>query len=134
MERLPKDWIDKKVNTCYDLGKWHFRSLVFLDETDKNRFVLRGPLFVSGLDTCRISDGPCINDNTSTSFAPTGEQPNGLFLTPVAYHGSTSSAFENAAVASTIGSPTFSSVPEPSLLLGSMTVLGLGFSLRKKTR
>ncbi len=92
------------------------------------------PLFVSDLDNCRISDGSCINDNSSTSFAPTGEQPNGLFLTPVAYHGSTSSAFENAAVASTISSPTFSSVPEPSLLLGSMTVLGLGFSLRKKTR
>jgi len=107
----------------------HFGSFPYQASVDP-----LSPLFVSDLDNCRISNGYCINDNSTTSFAPAGEQPNGLFLTPVAYHGSTSSAFEHTAVASTISSPTFSSVPEPSLLLGSMTVLGLGFSLRKKTR
>jgi len=67
----------------------------------------------------------CINDNSTTGFAPTGAQPNGQFLTPVAYHGTTSTAFGNAAVSTTFGSETFpdphTSVPEPAslLLLGS---------------
>ncbi|MEO0869867.1 MAG: hypothetical protein AAFY17_15805 [Cyanobacteria bacterium J06642_11] len=73
----------------------------------------QSPLFIDGLDACRTSPGdPCINDNSTTGFAPAGLQPNGLFLTPVAYHGTTSSAFDNAAVSSTIESPTFTPVPE----------------------
>jgi len=64
----------------------------------------------------------CINDNSTTGFAPTGAQPNGQFLTPVAYHGTTSTAFGNAAVSATFESETFpTEVPEPAslLLLGS---------------
>lgn len=62
---------------------------------------------------------PCINDNSTTGFAPTGLQPNGQFLTPVAYHGTTSTAFGNAAVSTTFGSVTFppTPVPEPASLL-----------------
>ena len=92
------------------------------------------PLFVSSLDACRASaSDQCINDNSTTSFAPAGAQPGGLFLTPVAYHGTVSSAFNNAAVASTISSPTFPvSVPEPSTLLGSITVLSIGLLSKKK--
>jgi hypothetical protein len=66
---------------------------------------------------------PCINDNSTTGFVPAGLQPNGQFLTPVAYHGTTSTAFDNAAVSATFGSPTFP-VPEPS----SLALLGLGFA------
>lgn len=90
------------------------------------------PLFVSGLDTCRTSADSCINDNSTSSFAPAGAQPGGLFLTPVAYHGNVSSAFDNAAVASTFTSRTFT-VPEPSTLLGIMTVVGMGL-LSQKTK
>lgn len=82
------------------------------------------PLFVSGLETCS-SDATknCINDNSSTGFAPTGLQPNGQFLTPVAYHGTVNSAFDFAAVSATFSSPTFPApIPSTVLLLG----LGLG--------
>jgi hypothetical protein len=91
------------------------------------------PLFVSGLDACRnVPTNPCINDNSTTSFAPAGEQPGGLFLTPVAYHGTTISAFENAAVASTIGSATFGTVPEPSSILAGLVLLGIGAMGRRQ--
>jgi PEP-CTERM motif len=66
---------------------------------------------------------PCINDNSTTGFAPTGLQPNGQFLTPVAYHGTVSTAFDNAAVSATFSSPTFPA-PEPSALF----LLGLGLA------
>ena len=82
------------------------------------------PLYVA-IGSCVASPAlPCINDNSTTGFVPTGLQPNGLFLTPVAYHGTTSTAFANAAVSATFDSPTFpepTAVPEPAslLLLGS---------------
>jgi hypothetical protein len=95
----------------------------------------QSPLYVSGLDTCFASPNhSCINDNSTTSFAPSGEQPNGLFLTPVAYHGTESTAFDNAAVSSTIGSPTFTEeVPEPSTIFSSiLACLGFRQLLRRK--
>lgn len=92
------------------------------------------PLAIDSLDDCRSGDGLCINDSTSTSFAPAGEQPGGLFLTPVAYHGTTSTAFSSAAVSSTISSSTFTPVPEPSTVLGSMAVTVMGFFFKNKKR
>lgn len=81
------------------------------------------PLYVP-IGNCVGSPGqPCINDNSTTGFVPAGLQPNGQFLTPVAYHGTTSTAFANAAVSATFGSPTFP-VSEPS----SLALLGLAFA------
>ncbi|MGB0564409.1 MAG: PEP-CTERM sorting domain-containing protein [Spirulinaceae cyanobacterium] len=119
-----------EINTMIGINPFHgfFGSYPYQASVD-----IESPLAISGLDSCRTGSGSCINDNSSTSFAPTGEQPNGLFLTPVAYHGTTSSAFENAAVSSTIGSSTFSqSVPEPSTVLSSLAIATVGFFSRKK--
>jgi len=93
------------------------------------------PLYVPGLETCS-SDATkqCINDNSSTGFAPTGLQANGQYLTPVAYHGTISDAFDLTAVSSTFGSPTFPAVPEPTTL--ALLGFGLGaltFRRRRKT-
>lgn len=93
------------------------------------------PLYVPSLETCS-SDATkqCINDNSSTGFAPTGLQANGQYLTPVAYHGTVSDAFDFAAVSTTFGSPTFPAVPEPTTL--SLLGFGLGalaFRRRRRT-
>lgn len=81
------------------------------------------PLYVPIGICTGIPGSACINDNSTTGFVPAGLQANGQFLTPVAYHGTTSTAFQNAAVASTFASPTF--VPEPgSLALAAAAALG----------
>ena len=105
------------------------------------------PLFISGLGLCRtLPAEPCINDNSTTSFAPAGLQPNGTTLTPVAYHGTVSDAFDNAAVSSTMGSITFgtcggpgqppcvSAVPIPAAvwLFGTALIGFVGMSRRRK--
>jgi hypothetical protein len=107
------------------------------------------PLFVTGLETCSFdSTQNCINDNSSTGFAPTGLQANGQTLTPVAYHGSVSEAYTLAAVSTTFGSTTFNTcggpnqppcinntVPEPSILaLISLGLVGIGFTRRRRNK
>lgn len=91
------------------------------------------PLYLSTLGTCQgDATKKCINDNSSTSFVPTGLQPNGQFLTPVAWHGSLSQAFEFAAVSSTLGSLTFP-VPEPgALVLMLLGLFGIQFARKQK--
>lgn len=91
------------------------------------------PLYVP-IDTCRANPTlACINDNSTTGFVPTGLQTSGQFLTPVAYHGTTSTAFNNAAVAATFGSVTFpASAPATSaLVLGALGVMSLLARRRK---
>jgi PEP-CTERM motif len=93
----------------------------------------QSPLYVP-IGNCVANPAlPCINDNSTTGFVPTGLQPNGQFLTPVAYHGLTSTAFNNAAVASTFSSVTFP-VPEPgtpALVLLGLAAMGLLARQRK---
>ena len=87
----------------------------------------------------------CIWDNSSPGYAPAGLQANGQTLTPVAYHGTTNDAFDNASVSSTLGSSTFDTsgnpgqppcetpVPAPLLLIG-IGLFGLAWSRRGFTR
>lgn len=107
------------------------------------------PLFIAGLENC-TSDATqkCINDNSSTGLVPTGLQPNGQTLTPVAYHiqgGGLSDAFNLAAVSTTFGSITFGTcgepgqppcindVPEPSIIALMMAgLIGFGFTRRRR--
>jgi len=106
------------------------------------------PLYVASLQPCSSSPAnQCINDNSSTSFVATGAQANGQFLTPVAYHGTLSQAYDLAAVSSTMGSITFgtcgdvgqppcdpTAVPEPSILaLFGIGFFGLGVARRRRT-
>lgn len=100
------------------------------------------PLYVPELKTCSSDPSQqCINDNSSTSFVATGAQPNGDFLTPVAWHGAIGDAYGLAAVSTNMGSITFGTcgganqppctVPEPA----PITLIGLGLlglSLRRK--
>lgn len=103
------------------------------------------PLFVEngGAGTHPCAGGLCVYDNSSPSFAPTGLQPNGTVLTPVAYHGTVANAFANAAISSTMGSITFGTcggvdqppcvVPEPTTLtLFGLALLGFGVTRRRK--
>lgn len=100
------------------------------------------PLFSSGSTfDCSSGVGRCIWDHSSTSFVPTGDftLTNGdeITLSPVAFHGHTSDAWDNAAVASTLGSIQFGtcggpdqpacidSVPEP----GPIGLIGFGLLL-----
>lgn len=104
------------------------------------------PLFVPSLQPCTSSPADqCINDNSSTSFVATGAQANGQFLTPVAYHGTLSQAFDQAAVSTTMGSITFGTcdgpgqppctVAEPATItLFGLSLLGLGFARRRALR
>jgi hypothetical protein len=92
---------------------------------------LLSPLYVPIGPCVAAPASPCINDNSTTGFAPAGLQPNGQFLTPVAYHGTTSTAFQNAAVATTFRSPTFAT-PEPPSYALLLAALGLfGFMSRR---
>ena len=76
------------------------------------------PLYIGGLEQCTFDTSQsCINNNSSSGFVPTGLQPNGQFLHPVAFHGGVE-GFDNAAVSTT------HTVPEPSTLL----LLGIGFA------
>ncbi len=79
------------------------------------------------------SGSTSINDNSSTSYVPTGLQGNGQTLTPFAYHGTFSQAWDNAAIASNIGSVTFGTqVPAPGAFI--LGILGLGVASRQIRR
>tara|TARA_R110002049_G_scaffold195501_4_gene364618 strand:- start:1083 stop:1979 length:897 start_codon:yes stop_codon:yes gene_type:complete len=105
------------------------------------------PLYTAaGTFDCPGNPGKrCIWDNSSPGYAPAGLQANGQTLTPVAYHGTTNDAFDNASVSSTLGSSTFGTcgnagqppcetpVPSPLLLIGA-GLLGLAWSQRGTIR
>ncbi len=103
------------------------------------------PLHITGLEACSSNPSlECINDNSSTSFVATGLQSNGQTLTPVAYHGTVSQAWDQAAVSSTMGSITFGTcgganqpscdVPEPSIIvLFAAGLFGIGFVRRRQS-
>lgn len=67
----------------------------------------------------------CINDASSTGFAPTGVRPNGQLLTPVAYQGSVGTVSELTAVSATFESLTFPSIPVPS---SGVALFAVGFA------
>lgn len=104
---------------------------------------VNSPLHIGALEPCSFNGSlDCINDNSSTSFVPTGLQGNGQTLTPVAYHGDTLDAWDFAAVSATMGSSTFGTcgnpgqppcdVPEPSIIaLFAAGLFGLGFARRR---
>ncbi|MEY4764383.1 MAG: hypothetical protein RI907_1056, partial [Pseudomonadota bacterium] len=91
----------------------------------------QSPLYVP-IGTCAANPSlPCINDNSTTGYVPTGLQTNGQYLTPVAYHGTVAGAYDNAAVASTFRSVTFPA-PEPGSLVLVLGALGAGLLARRR--
>ena len=138
------------INTINDLiGINRFNSYYyeypFESLVDKN-----SPLYIPTLDACTTVPGEqCINDNSSTSIAPSGQQSNGIFLTPVAYHVGTDNAYETTSVSATFGSITFGTCGDPGeppcdpptdvseaapIGLMGLGVLGLGFAATRRRR
>lgn len=100
--------------------------------TSQAQVDLLSPLYVP-IGACAAAPAlPCINDNSTTGFAPAGLQPNGQFLTPAAYHGTVSTAFENAAVASSFSSPTFPAPAPATLGLIVLGLMGIGAGRRRR--
>ena len=138
------------INTINDLiGIGRFNSFYYEfpyeSLVDKN-----SPLYIPTLDACTTVPGEqCINDNSSTSIAPSGQQSNGIFLTPVAYHVGTDNAYETTSVSATFGSITFGTCGDPGeppctpptdvaeaapIGLMGLGVLGLGFAATRRRR
>jgi hypothetical protein len=105
---------------------------------------VNSPLYTAtGVFDCGTGQ-KCVWDNSSPSYAPTGLQANGQTLTPVAFHGTVSDAWGNAAISTTLGSTTFGTcggpgqppceqVPEPTTLaLMGLGLAGIGFARKKK--
>lgn len=138
------------INTINDLiGVGRFNSFYyeypFESLVDKN-----SPLYIPTLDACTTVPGEqCINDNSSTSIAPSGLQTNGIFLTPVAYHVGTDNAYDTTSVSATFGSITFGTCGDPGeppcepptgvseaapIGLMGLGVLGLGLAATRRRR
>ncbi len=103
----------------------------------------QSPLYNGGAGTYACGTNQCVYDQSSPGYAPAGLQVNGQTLTPVAYHGTTDLAWDNAAISSTMGSRTFGTcgnpgqppcdAPEPTTLaILGLGLAGIGFSRRKR--
>ncbi|MEM8986285.1 MAG: hypothetical protein AAGC95_06130 [Pseudomonadota bacterium] len=105
------------INNINDMiGIARFRDFYF-ESPFQSVVDSNSPLYLPSLDPCRTLPGErCINDNSSTSIAPSGDQSGtgaNLFLTPVAYHIDTANAFDTTSVAATFGSITFGTCDGP---------------------